>query len=162
MTDPKFLEFWGNYLIAVARGQKQLQDLTQWMQQGFKDMEDLATMFKTSYSLENLQPDTRAFQDAWKKATTDFRKSFKEMFNQLGWVTEEEFQELKQENQSLRKQISQQENTIRQQRMLLEEKGFDHTKTVEIFRELIHKQGNEFQKLMKALSEANPPDNASH
>ena len=28
MTDPNFLEFWGNYLIAVARGQKQLQDLS--------------------------------------------------------------------------------------------------------------------------------------
>lgn len=162
MTDPKFLEFWGNYLIAVARGQKQLQDLSQWMQQGFQNMEGLAAMFKTSYNLENLQPDTRAFQDAWKKATADFRKSFKEMFNQLGWVTEEEFHELQQENQGLRRQISQQENTIRQQRALLAEKGYDHTKTVEVFRELTHKQGNEFQKLMKALSADTPPGQKSH
>jgi hypothetical protein len=158
MTDPNFLEFWGNYLIAVARGQKQLQDLSRWMSQGFQGLEDLTAMFKKSYGLEALQPDTRTFQDAWEKATADFRKSFRETFSQLGWVTEKEYRELKQENQRLQKRIAQQDDTIRRQGMLLEERGLDQTQTLEVFKELIHKQGNEFQKLMKALSESSESD----
>jgi hypothetical protein len=157
MTDPNFLEFWGNYLIAVARGQKQLQEFARWMQQGFQGLEDLTAMFKESYGLTSLDPDSQAFQDAWKKATADFRRSFKETFNQLGWVTEEEYEKLAEENQQLRKIITQQEATIRGQRLLLEENGLDQTRTLEVFRELIQKQGNEFQKLMNTLSESTPP-----
>jgi hypothetical protein len=64
MTDPKFLEFWGNYLIAVAQGQKQLQSLSRWMHQNFQGWEDLTALFKKSYGLETLAPDSPAFQEA--------------------------------------------------------------------------------------------------
>ena len=50
MSDPNLLEFWGNYLIAVARGQKQLQDVDRWVRRNFEGMEDLAAMFKQAIS----------------------------------------------------------------------------------------------------------------
>ena len=99
MTDPNFLEFWGNYLIAVARGQKQLEDLTRWMSQGFQGLEDLTASFKKCYGLEQLQPDSPALEQAWKKATADFRKSFRETFGLFGWIPEEEHRKVAEENQ---------------------------------------------------------------
>ncbi len=152
MIDPNFLEFWGNYLIAVARGQKQIEDLTRWIRQGFQGLDDLSATFKKCYGLEQLQPDSAGFGQAWKKATVDFRKSFEETFGLFGWIPEEQYRGLEQENQKLRQKISQQDHTIRHLRMLLGEKGLDQTKTLEVFQELIKKQGDEFQKLMKNLT----------
>jgi hypothetical protein len=34
--DRHFLEFWGNFLINAAKGQKQMEDMSKWMQQGFE------------------------------------------------------------------------------------------------------------------------------
>jgi hypothetical protein len=44
--DSQFLEFWGNYLLAAAKGQKQLEDLNQWIRQGFSGFEELTAMLK--------------------------------------------------------------------------------------------------------------------
>ena len=50
--DRQFLEFWGNYLLAAAKGQKQLEDMNQWLNQGFSGYEELTAMFKKFYGLE--------------------------------------------------------------------------------------------------------------
>ena len=43
-------------------------------------------------------------------------------------------------------------------RMLLDEKGLDQTKTLEVFQELIRKQSSEFQRLMKNFTQPTTPD----
>ena len=158
MIDPNFLEFWGNYLTAVARGQKQLDDLTRWMQQGFQGIEDLREMFARSYGLDRLESDSSAYKDAWKQATAEFRKSFRETFAAMGWVAEEEVEKLRQENRQLKRQVAEQKDSIRRLKALLDAEGLDQEKTVEVFRDLIHKQSREFEKLMKNLSASSPPD----
>ena len=50
--DRQFLEFWGNYLLSVARGQKQLEDVTRWISGGFSGVEELTALFKKYYGLE--------------------------------------------------------------------------------------------------------------
>ena len=143
MTDPNFLEFWGNFLIAVARGQRQLQDLSVWMHQGFQGLEDITAMFKKSYGLESLQPDTPAFQEAWKKATAEYRDAFKETFEQLGWITEEKYRDLRDENQKLHREIEEKNRLIQSLKTLLKKKGLDQSHTLDVFQDLIHKQGEE-------------------
>ena len=76
----------------------------------------------------------------------------------LGWVPQEEHQKLAEENQRLQQKVEQQENAIRRMRMLLDEKGLDQTKTLEVFQDLLKKQSDEFQKLMKNLAEPAKPD----
>ena len=46
--DRHFLEFWGNFLVNAAKEQKRLEDLSNWMQQGFKfkGFDDLTEMFR--------------------------------------------------------------------------------------------------------------------
>ncbi len=158
MIDPNFLEFWGNYLVAVARGQRQLEDLTRWIQQGFQGLEDLRALFNRTYGLDRLQPDSSAYQDAWQQATAEFRKSFRETFAVLGWVNAEEMEALRQENQRLRDQVAGHEQTIRRMRALLEAKGLDQDKAVEVFRDLVQKQSRDFEKLMTNLSSSSPPE----
>jgi hypothetical protein len=158
MIDPHFLEFWGKYLTEVARGQKQLEDLPRWMQQGFQGWEDLRELFARSYGLDRLQPNSSAYNDAWKQATAEFRKSFRETFAALGWVAEEQYEELQQENQRLKDRVAAHEETIGRLRSLLDAEGLDQQKTVEVFQALIQKQSREFEKLMKNLSAPTPPD----
>ena len=158
MIDPNFLEFWGNYLTAVARGQKQLEDLTRWVRQGFQGWEDLQEMFARSYGLDRLKADSPAYKDAWKQATAEFRKSFRETFAALGWVAEEEVEKLRQENRQLKRQVAEQKDSLRRLKALLEAEGLDQEKTVAVFRDLIQRQSQEFEKLMKNLSPSSPPE----
>ena len=55
--DKNFLEFWGNFFINAAKGQQQLEDMGQWMSQGFKGFEELTAMFRKCYGLDQLSPD---------------------------------------------------------------------------------------------------------
>ena len=158
MVDSKFLEFWGNYLVTVARGQRQLEDLSRWIRQGFQGLDDLRAAFERSYGLDRLQPNQKAYEAAWKQATAEFRKSFRETFAVLGWVAEEEADALRQENRQLRDQVAKQEQTIRRLRGMLEAQGLDQDKAVEVFRDLIQKQSREFEKLMKNISPSSPPE----
>jgi hypothetical protein len=57
--DRQFLEFWGNYLLSVARGQKQLEDVTRWIHGGFSGVDELTALFKKYYGLEEQSQDAR-------------------------------------------------------------------------------------------------------
>jgi hypothetical protein len=82
----------------------------------------------------------------------------KETFGLFGWIPQEEHQKLAEENQRLQQKIAQQETAIRRMRMLLDEKGLDQTKTLEVFQDLIKKQSDEFQKLMRNIGASTEHD----
>jgi len=121
--DRNFLEFWGNYLLAVARGQKQMEEFSRWMQQGLQGREELTEL------------------------------SFRETFLQMGWVPREDYEALVEENRRLQEKLERQEERIRKLRTLLSEPVVDQTKTLQVFQNLIQKQGDEFSKLMRKLGE---------
>ena len=85
--DRQFLEFWGNYLLSVARGQKQLEDVTRWIRGGFSGVEELTALFKKYYGLEEQSQDSPENSAAWEKAAADFKKSFGDYFTIMGWVS---------------------------------------------------------------------------
>jgi chorismate mutase len=76
----------------------------------------------------------------------------------MGWVPEEQYRELAAENKMLQQKISQQDGIIRRLQTLMNEKGLDQSRALEVFRDLIDRQGQEFQKLMNALSQTNASD----
>lgn len=150
MMDRNFLEFWGNYLLAVARGQKQMETFSRWMRQGMQGSEDLTELFRKAYGLD---PQQDGYAEAWEKAARDFRLAFRETFLKMGWVPREDYDALAEENQRLLEKLDRQEDRIRRLRRLLSDPGTDQTKTLKVFQELIQKQGEEFSKLMRTLSE---------
>jgi len=148
--DPKFLEFWGNYLLAVARGQKQMEEFSRWMQQGLQGTDELTEMFRKTYGLD---PERKGYAEAWEKAARDFRQAFRETFLKMGWVPREDFDALAEENRRLQEKLDRQEERIRRMRRVLSDPGIDQAKTLQVFQELIQKQGEEFGKLMRKLGE---------
>lgn len=151
--DRQFLEFWGNYLLSVAQGQKQLEDVARWIRGGFSGVDELTALFKKYYGLREPEHDTPLGRAAWEKAAADFKQSFRDYFCIMGWVSKEDYQVLEEENRGLKQKIDTQEQTIARLRELLKSPGIDLNQTHEVLQELISKQTAEFQKLVKKFSE---------
>jgi len=151
--DRQFLEFWGNYLLSVAQGQKQLEDVTRWIRGGFSGVDELTALFKKYYGLREPEHDTPLGRAAWEKAAADFKQSFRDYFCIMGWVSKDEYQVLQEENRGLKQKIETQEQTIARLRELLKSPGIDLNQTHEVLQDLINKQTAEFQKLVKKFSE---------
>ena len=149
-----FLEFWGNYLLAAAKGQQQLADLNQWIRQGFSGFDDLTVMFKKFYGLEHSGRETSDTVKAWENAATDFRNSFKAYLNLMAMVPKDEYQALEQKYAELQEKVAEQESTINVLRQLLAEEGTYQGETVKVFQELVNKQADAFENLMKNLAAA--------
>ena len=148
----QFLEFWGNFLVEVAKGQKQLEDFTKWTSQGLKGFEDLTALFRKAYGLENLQKDSPDYLNMWKNAEEDFWKSYRESMSWFGIVPREEHLELVKKYEDLKKKCEAQEETIKHLRMLLEaQSGVDYKEMTKGFQELAQKQSDQFQKMMETF-----------
>ena len=147
--DKHFLEFWGNFFLNAARGQKQLEEMAEWMQQGFTGFENLSEMFRKCYGLDEKIPDDSSTQE---KAQADFQKSFNDYLSLFGVVPKEEHLALVKKYQELRQRVAAQEETIGHLRMLLEEKGFDQSKVISGLQKLMLEQSEQFRKLMESFS----------
>ena len=148
--DKRFLEFWGNLFLNVAQGQKQLSEITKWIDQGFSGFENLQAMFRNYYGLDEERPD---YYELWNKAEADFQKSFKDYLSLLGVVPREEHLALVKKYEELKEKSAAQEETIGHLRMLLEEKGVDQAKVISGFEKMIAEQGEQFRELMQSFSE---------
>ena len=157
--DRQFLEFWGNYLLAAARGQQQLEDLNQWIRQGFRGFEELTTMFKKFYGLD---PPTKENTDSaldWQKAAAGFSDSFNAYLDLMGMVPRDKYQSLEQKCAALRKKVDDQAETIKVLRGLLSEEGTYQGETVKAFQDLVEKQSEAFETLIRNLTaDANDED----
>ena len=150
--DRHFLEFWGNFLINAAKGQKQLEDISKWMQQGFEGFDELTGMFKKFYGLEHMEKDTPAYMETWKKASENFQKSFKDYLRLMGVVSKDEHLALVKKYEELKEKVAAQEETINNLRMLLEEKKVEtQGELVKGFQEILEKQSEQFQETMETF-----------
>jgi len=152
--DRHFLEFWGNYLLAAAKGQKQLEDLNQWIRQGFSGFEELTAMFKKFYGLEQPRREDSEAARAWQNAAAEFRNSFNAYLGLMGLVSKDEYQTLEQKYAALQKKVTDQEETIKTLRKLLSEKGTYQGETVKVFQDLVNQQAEAFETFMKSIAAA--------
>jgi uncharacterized coiled-coil protein SlyX len=151
--DRHFLEFWGNFLLLAAKGQKQLEDLAPWTGRGFLNLGDLTALFRQAYGLEHLNQGSPDYLKIWKKAEGDFQDSLREYFSLLGVVPRAEYLELAKKYEDLKEKAADQEETIKHLRMLLSEKGLDFGAVTFEFQKLMTKQREQFQKLMQGFGE---------
>jgi hypothetical protein len=150
--DSQFLEFWGNYLLAAARGQKQLEDLNQWIRQGLSGFEELSTMFNTFYGLEPPAKEDADSTRAWQNAAADFRNSFNAYLDLMGVVPNDKYRALEQKYAALQKKAAELEDTVKVLRNLLAEEGTYQGETAKVFQDLVNKQAEAFEALMKRIA----------
>ncbi len=149
--DEKFLAFLGNFFANAARGQKQLQDISGWMSQGFSGFDELTVMFRKFYGLDEIKEGTPDFKKLWKKSAEDFEQSFNDYLELIGVVSQKEHLELVEKYESLKKKAIDQEETINHLRMLLKEKGHEQGEFVKDFSDLMEKQTEQFREAMKTI-----------
>ncbi len=150
--DRQFLEFWGNYLLAAAKGQKQLEDLNQWICQGFSGFEELSALFKKFYGLEHPPQKNSDSAKAWENAVAGFRDSFNAYLDLMGVVPRDKYLALEQKCASLQNKAADQEATIKVLRSLLSEEGTYQGETVKVFQDLVNKQTDAFESLMRKMA----------
>ena len=153
--DHQFFKFWGEFLLQAADGQRQLEDLTRWISDGYSPSGELADLFRKCYGLPSFSPPDSA--NAWKKATADFNKAFKDYAPLWGWVPLERYDRLKREKERLEAQIADQARFIRQLEAILEDKDLGHMGLITRFQNLVSDQGKAFDDLMQAL-QASPEE----
>ena len=150
--DRHFLEFWGNFLINAAKGQKQMEDISKWMQQGFEGFDELTGMFKKFYGLEHMEKDTPAYMETWEKASEKFQESFKDYLRLMGVVPKDEHLTLVNKYEELKDKVAAHEETINNLRMLLREKKAEtQGELVKGFQEILEKQSEQFQETMETF-----------
>jgi hypothetical protein len=155
LMDTHFLELWGNLLLGAAKSQKQFEEMVSWTQQGFKGFEEMTNLFMKTYGLDNCAKTGTDCMTAWKKAEEDFRQSFKDHMNLLGFVPKNEHLELVKKHEELKERLASQEETIKHLRMLLSESKLkDQGELTKQFDDLIKKQNDQFQNLMDHFSKA--------
>jgi hypothetical protein len=153
-VNSQFLEFFGNFLLTAAKGQKQLEQMTIWMKQGFNGVEEMSSMFKRFYGLEQQEAPSTDQQNLWNKAIKDFQRSYSQYAELWGWVTHEDHQALKQRCAELEKTITKQQQTIAQLQLLLEAKGLGPSELLQRFQTIVKDQGDQFQSLIQNLGKA--------
>ncbi len=150
--DKQFLEFWGNFLINAAKEQKRIEDLSKWMQQGFKGFDELTAMFSKFYGLDQKEKDTPAYMETWKKASENFLQSFNDVIGLMGMVPKDKHLSLIKKYEELKEKVAAQEEKINHLRLLLEEKETESQKElVQGFQDLIEKQSKQFQETMETF-----------
>ncbi len=152
--DSQFLEFWGNYLLAAAKGQKQLEDLNQWIRQGFSGFEELTAMLKKFYGIEHPRNNDADSTKAWQNAAADFQNSFNTYLTLMGLIPQEKYRALEQKYTALQNKVAELEDTIKLLRNLLAEKGTYQGETTKVFQDLVNRQAEAFETLMQSISTA--------
>ena len=161
--DKNFLEFWGNLLIGIARGQKQAEDMTRWLKQDATGLDSLMAPFKKFYGLEQVSPSEANYGELWSKQVKSFQDSFQDYLKLLDVVPRREYEKVQEENQALKKQIVEMEKAIKDLRVLVAEKmGSSASEAVRGFQELVFSQMDRFQEMMRSfggLSKDEPEKN---
>ena len=137
MTDEKFLEFWGNFLLSAARGKKQADDIGTWTRQyfknmnqimtasqkGFSDLSEFSVMFRKFYGLDQIPEQSTEYESTMRKSTSDFQKSLNDYLGMMGMVSKAEHLALVGKYEKLKEKCENQEETIKHLRMILNAKG---------------------------------------
>jgi uncharacterized protein YdiU (UPF0061 family) len=150
----QFYDFWGNFLLEIARSQKQMEDMANWMRQGFEALNDMGVLFRNSYGSTMPPHDADQNSPSWQQTVSDFQKAFAQYAGQWGWVSQEEYDQAVEERDQLRQKSEEQKKTIEQLRELLTQKGMGHAELFSHLQDSLNKQSSQFQELMRTIGGA--------
>jgi hypothetical protein len=147
----QFYEFWGNFLTNVGQGQKQIEEMSEWMKRGFAGMDDITALFRRCYGLDGSDAGSDEDPQAWQQAVNDFQSGLTEFAAHWGWVPQDDHQKVLEKCAALEKQVEEQQAAIRQLRDLLAQKGLGHTELLQHMQGALKDQSDQFQALMKSI-----------
>jgi DNA repair exonuclease SbcCD ATPase subunit len=147
--DRQSLEFLGNFFLAVAQGQKQLEDMRDWMSGKKSTFDEWTPMFRRCFGLEKEE----ANSTAWTQAMQQFQASVTDWLTLMNVVPKSEFEALQKENEALQQKNAEQEKTIQHLQGLFSEKGTHLLDAAQEFSRMTAQQSEQFQELMGSMGE---------
>ena len=151
--DKNFLKFWGTFLLNAAKGQEQLEDMTQWFREGFKGVEQHMSLFRKCYGLDREPESSPNYMEMWSKAASDFQNSSKDLLSLMGLVSKEEYLALAEKYEALKEKLASQDETIHHLKMKSTAGDIDQGEVVKGFEVLMKNQAEQFQKVMKSFGQ---------
>jgi len=106
VMDKQFLQFWGDSFVNSAKGQKQLEDMTKWMGQGFKGVDYLTDLFQKAYGLDRISDAGDEYVKMWKEAIENFEKSLNDYLDLMGVVPRKEHRILLNKYENLGEEVA--------------------------------------------------------
>ena len=146
--DKNLMEFWGNFLIGAAKGQRQWDELTASMKRGLPGLDQFSGIFKPDKGVNKFAEQSAAYLEAWQKAASAMQTAYTDYLKLLGVVPERDYRELARKCEKLKDQLRQQQETIRNLNELLGVRHHLATEATGDFQELIRRQTRQFQDLM--------------
>jgi hypothetical protein len=147
-----FLEFWGNFLLQAAKGQRQLEEAMKWAQLGFESIEEQRDFWNSFGAVKKEIENKPGNVEIWEKSLEDYRKSYREFVKFFGMVPMEEYQALLKKNEALEKKLAEQKETLPKARSARKE-TLDVQREIEKgLQELIQKQGEQFKELTGSIA----------
>lgn len=153
--DRNFYEFWGQMFLNLAKGQKQIEDFRKWFGQGLMGYESMNAMFRKAYGLDRIEEESPDYAEIWKKSVETFQKSFRESLALMDVVPRSEYDALAEKCAALEKTVTEQEETIRTLKRLLNEEasgGAPAAAAIEDLQGLLKNQQDQFQQLLKNMA----------
>ena len=148
----EFLEFFGNFLVDVAKGQKRVEEILGWISGGFKDYEDLNEQFKKFYGLDRLSENDPEYGTAWRKSVEDFRKAFSEYLELFDVVSREKYDRVARECEELKEKVREQAQKIERLEAMLKSKGMEYASLAAEFQQMVEKQAREYRKVLESFT----------
>lgn len=155
--DKNFLAFWGEIFSSYIRGHNQMEEVVSWIHQGFKGFDEITELFQKAYGLDRLSESTSSYLKMWDQSIEDFQKSFSDYLSMLGVVPKQEYLRLVAKYEDLKATIAARDETIAHMKLLLDKKHLDQEEIQLGYQELIKKQTDEFQELLKNVVTFFPP-----
>jgi len=150
--DKNFLEFWGNMMLNAAKGQKQMDEMSKWMEKGMSSMKEMNEMFFKFYGIQPSKSETKdqasGFEAIQKNAFSKFTSSFEDYLQFFDAVPKKKYMELVKKYEDLKQQLKDQEESIQHLRMMMEETDDGKNDVVKKFNKVISMQASQFKKLM--------------
>lgn len=157
--DANFLELFGQMLIQAAKGQRQMDQFSNWMQQGFNstDMSKLSDYFQRIYGLSGISKESEQYTQLFQKAQADFLTAYGEFTGLLGLVPEKKYEALQQEHNALVEKCHAQEKMIAKLTKKFKTGDDPAADLTDQLTDLIEQQKSEFAKTVKSLGKLFDP-----
>lgn len=155
--DSRFLEFWGNWMLQAAKGQKSLEEMSGWISKSCNGVEEFNRMMRRFCGMEE-QPADKSPEAVWEDSLALFSRAWEEYLILFDVAPKRAFDAAQAENEALKQRVREQEATIRKLRSRLLDQGADVGETVKGIQDLVQKQSSQFKELMSSFgAQFTPP-----
>lgn len=127
-------------------------EMSAWMQQGFKGLNDMSALFQRSYGLKGPESGGGPDSPEWQKAIADFQQALAQSAGPWGWVSQTEHQKTLEKCSALEKKVQEQQETVERLRELLAQEGRGHAELFKHLQDSLKEQGDQFHELMQGIS----------